>query len=54
MVLEVRNGYLRSVRVTCMGTVRVAMLEADASLGAEITFVQRNYPFPQKVLTALQ
>lgn len=54
VVLEVRNGYLRSVRVTCMGTVRVAMLEADASLGAEITFVQRNYPFPQKVLTALQ
>lgn len=54
VVLEVRNGYLRSIRVTCMGTVRVAMLEADASLGAEITFVQRNYPFPQKVLTALQ
>ena len=54
VVLEVRNGYLRSIRVTCMGTVRVAMLEADASLGAEITFAQRNYPFPQKVLTALQ
>lgn len=54
VVLEVRNGYLRSIRVTCMGTVRAAMLEADASLGAEITFVQRNYPFPQKVLTALQ
>ena len=54
VVLEVRNGYLRSIRVTCMGTVRVAMLEADASLGAEITFVQRNYPFPQKVLPALQ
>lgn len=54
VVLEVRNGYLCSIRVTCMGTVRVAMLEADASLGAEITFAQRNYPFPQKVLTALQ
>ena len=54
LVLEVRSGYLRSIRVTCMGTVRVAMLEADASLGAEIALVQRNYPFPQKVLTALQ
>ena len=34
--------------------VRVALLETDASLGADIRFVQRNYPFPQKVLTALQ
>lgn len=54
VVLEVRNGYLRSIRVTCMGAVRVALLETDASLGADIRFVQRNYPFPQKVLTALQ
>ena len=54
VVLEVRNGYLRSIRVTCTGAVRVALLETDASLGADIRFVQRNYPFPQKVLTALQ
>ena len=53
-VVTVQNGQLRSVSLTCDGTVRVALTETDASLGADIRFVQRNYPFPQAVLDALQ
>lgn len=49
VALEVRNGYLRSIRVTCVGAVRVALLETDASLGADIRFAPAELsPSPRR------
>ena len=54
IVLVLQNGQLRNVSLACGGTVRVAVTETDAALGADIRFIQRNYPFPQAVLDALK
>ena len=52
--MEVQDTQLCSVRITCSGSISVALTEASASLSADIRFVSRNYPFPRAVLNALQ
>ena len=52
--MEVQGTQLCSVRITCSGSISVALTEASASLSADIRFVSRNYPFPRAVLNALQ
>lgn len=54
VTMEVQDTQLRSVRITCSGSISVALTEANASLSADIRFVSRNYPFPRAVLNALQ
>ena len=54
VTMEVQDAQLRSVRITCSGSISVALTEASASLSADIRFVSRNYPFPRAVLNALQ
>ena len=54
VTMEVQDTQLCSVRITCSGSISVALTEANASLGADIRFVSRNYPFPRAVLNALQ
>lgn len=54
VTMEVQDAQLRSVRITCSGSISVALTEANASLSADIRFVSRNYPFPRAVLNALQ
>lgn len=54
VTMEVQDAQLRSVRITCSGSISVALTEANASLSADIRFVSRNYPFPSAVLNALQ
>ena len=52
--LTVNGSTLESIQVSCRGTVHVAVADITAALGAQIRFVQRNYPFSQQALTALQ
>lgn len=54
VTMEVQDTQLCSVRITCSGSINVALTEANASLSADIRFVSRNYPFPRAVLNALQ
>lgn len=54
VTMEVQDTQLCSVRITCSGSISVALTEANASLSADIRFVSRNYPFPRAVLNALQ
>lgn len=54
VTMEVQDTQLCSVRITCSGSISVALTEANASLSADIRFVSRNYPFPRTVLNALQ
>lgn len=54
VTMEVQDTQLCSVRITCSGSISVALTEASASLSADIRFVSRNYPFPRAVLNALQ
>lgn len=54
VTMEVQGTQLCSVRITCSGSISVALTEASASLSADIRFVSRNYPFPRAVLNALQ
>lgn len=54
VTMEVQDAQLCSVRITCSGSISVALTEANASLSADIRFVSRNYPFPSAVLNALQ
>lgn len=54
ITMEVQDTQLCSVRITCSGSISVALTEASASLSADIRFVSRNYPFPRAVLNALQ
>ena len=54
VTMEVQDAQLCSVRITCSGSISVALTEANASLSADIRFVSRNYPFPRAVLNALQ
>lgn len=54
VTMEVQDTQLCSVRITCSGSISVALMEANASLSADIRFVSRNYPFPRAVLNALQ
>lgn len=54
VTMEVQDTQLCSVRITCSGSISVALTEANASLSADIWFVSRNYPFPRAVLNALQ
>ena len=54
VTMEVQDTQLCSVRITCSGSISVALTEANASLSADIRFASRNYPFPRAVLNALQ
>lgn len=54
VTMEVQDTQLCSVRITCSGSISVALTETNASLSADIRFVSRNYPFPRAVLNALQ
>ena len=54
VTMEVQDTQLCSIRITCSGSISVALTEANASLSADIRFVSRNYPFPRAVLNALQ
>lgn len=54
VTMEVQDTQLCSIRITCSGSISVALTEASASLSADIRFVSRNYPFPRAVLNALQ
>lgn len=54
VTMEVQDTQLCSVRITCSGSISVALTEASATLSADIRFVSRNYPFPRAVLNALQ
>lgn len=54
VTMEVQDAQLCSVRITCSGSISVALTETNASLSADIRFVSRNYPFPRAVLNALQ
>ena len=54
VTMEVQDTQLCNVRITCSGSISVALTEANASLSANIRFVSRNYPFPRAVLNALQ
>lgn len=54
VTMEVQDTQLCNVRITCSGSISVALTEANASLSADIRFVSRNYPFPRAVLNALQ
>lgn len=54
VTMEVQDTQLCSVRITCPGSISVALTEANVSLSADIRFVSRNYPFPRAVLNALQ
>ena len=54
VTMAVQGTQLCSVRITCSGSISVALTEASASLSADIRFVSRNYPFPRAVLNALQ
>lgn len=54
VTMEVQGTQLCSVRITCSGSISVALTEASAPLSADIRFVSRNYPFPRAVLNALQ
>lgn len=54
VTMEVQGTQLCSIRITCSGSISVALTEANASLSADIRFVSRNYPFPRAVLNALQ
>ena len=52
--MYVEDGTLRSASVRCAGAIHIVVADAEASLGAEVTFVEREVDFPQQVIDALR
>ena len=52
--MYVEDGTLRSASVRCAGAIHIVVADAEASLCAEVTFVEREVDFPQQVIDALR
>ena len=48
------QGDLRCQSLSCSGSVHIVVADAKASLGAKITFAEREVSMPQAVIDALK
>ena len=50
----VEGGMLSALNLSCDGSVHIVVADADASLGAKISFVEREVSMPQAAIDALK
>ena len=54
LTLTLTDGTITSLNISCSGTARIVLTDTNVSLGAGITFVDREVSFPEAVRSALK
>ena len=54
LTLTLTDGTITALNISCSGTARIVLTDTNVSLGAGITFVDREVSFPEAVRSALK